>query len=538
MPENHYDAIVIGGGHNGLVAASYLARAGWKVLVLERYHMVGGACITEETFPGFKINTGAYVVSLLRPEIIKDLKLHDFGYKTLQRDPSSFSPYPGNRHLIIWKDAAKTCEEIARFSKKDADNYQPFLKHLDEVVMALEPFVMQSPPDVTAASGSWLDWLTWMLPRRSGPFGGRATKKHLADLTRLFSMSAADYLDRWFESEEVKVRFCTDGVIGLMAGPYTPGTAYGMFHHLMGETDGQRGVWAYVQGGMGTVTQAMAKFLESRKGEILTSADVHRVVVRNGEARGVVLKDGREFTANTVLSNADPKRTFLQMFDELDLPESLVNDVKKMRFQSGAVKLNIAAKALPDFYAYPGREPGPQHRGTIHISPSMAYIEKAYEQAKWGVPSSEPFIEMGVPSVVDPTIAPAGKHYISCFVQYAPYTRADGRPWDQTTEREFVGAIAGAIRPFCSNWDDVVEDYQILTPPKIEERFGLTGGNIFQGELTPDQSYHMRPIPSCARYSTPITGFYLCGAGGHPGGGVFGAPGYLAAKAVLRERSR
>jgi phytoene dehydrogenase-like protein len=311
-----------------------------------------------------------------------------------------------------------------------------------------------------------------------------------------------------------------------------------MFHHLMGETNGQRGVWAYVRGGMGTITQAIAQYLLSQKGEVLTDAEVHRVLVKGQQARGVVLTDGREFKANVVISNADPKRTFLGMFDELDLPEPLVADVKAMKFGSGSTKINIAARTLPDFAAYPGKEAGPQHQGTIHLTPTMDYLERAFEEAKWGIPSTEPFVEMGIPSVVDPTVAPPGKHYISLFVQFAPYKRADGRAWDETTEKEFAQSVFNVIRKYATNWDDVVENYQILTPPRLEERFGLTGGNIFHGELTPDQLFHMRPTPSCSRMGTPIKGFYLCGSGVHPGGGVMGAPGYLAAKAVLSERSR
>jgi phytoene dehydrogenase-like protein len=311
-----------------------------------------------------------------------------------------------------------------------------------------------------------------------------------------------------------------------------------MFHHLMGEAFGQKGVWAYVKGGMGSITKAMAQYFESQGGTILTEAPVRRVAVKSQAVRGVVLEDGREFFAPVVLSNADPNRTFLGMFDELDLPESLVREVRQIRYASGSTKVNIAAKTLPDFRAYPGTEPGPQHRGTIHFAPTIDYIEKAYEEAKNGKPSTEPFIEMGIPSVCDPSIAPPGRHAITCFVQYAPYTRADGRPWDETTEREFAQNIFNTIRQYVTNWDDVVEDYQILTPPRIEERFALTGGNIFHGQLTPDQLFHMRPVPSCSRYGTPIRGFYLCGAGAHPGGGVFGAPGYNAARVVLRERRR
>ncbi|MFO0949298.1 MAG: NAD(P)/FAD-dependent oxidoreductase [Planctomycetota bacterium] len=346
-------------------------------------------------------------------------------------------------------------------------------------------------------------------------------------------MSVADYLDRWFESEPLKVRLATDGVIGAMAGPRTPGTAYVLFHHVMGETEGQRGVWGYVRGGMGTITQALAEYVQSKGCTILTDAPVARVLVKSQRCQGVVLEDGREFRSSIVVSNADPKRTFLSMFDPLDLPESLVEEVRRMRFRSGTVKINIAARGLPDFKAYPGTQAGPQHRGTIHLCPSIDYIETAFEEAKWGRPSTKPVVEMCIPSVVDETLAPPGKHFISLFVQYAPYERSDGLAWDAVTEKEFAERVFSVIREYTSNWDEIVEDYQVLSPKGLEDRFGLTGGNIFHGEMSLDQLLFMRPVPGCSQYSTPISGFYLCGSGTHPGGGVMGAPGYLAAKRIL-----
>lgn len=529
MAEDRYDAIVIGGGHNGLISAGYLARAGWKVLVLERRHLVGGACVTEEIFPGFKVSTAAYVNSLLRPEIIRDLKLKDRGFEMLIRDPSSFSPYPGNRHLIFWADPAKTKAEIAKFSVKDSNSFAEYERHLEDVVAVIEPMLMSPPPD----PGSRRLGDLWDLGRLGMKLRGRSV-----DLTRLFSMSVADYLDRWFESEELKVRLATDGVIGALAGPKTPGTAYVLFHHVMGETNGQRGVWGYVRGGMGTITKAMAEFFVANKGVIETNAEVARIVVKGQQIQGVVLADGREYKSNVILSNADPHRTFLKLFDPLDLPEKLVADVKAIRFGSGTVKINIAAKGLPNFNAFPSSEAGPQHRGTIHFCPSMDYIERAFDDAKWGRPSEKPVVEMCIPSVVDPTVAPPGKHFISLFVQYAPYERKDGLEWNAETEKDYATRVFSVIREYVSNWDDILEDYQVLTPKGLEERFGLTGGNIFHGEMVLDQMLFMRPTPGCARYSTPIRGFYLCGSGSHPGGGVMGAPGYLAAQRVLAEQRR
>lgn len=529
MPVDTYDAIVIGSGHNGLIAASYLARAGWRVAVLERREIIGGACVTEEIFPGFKVSTAAYVCSLLQPRIIKDLKLESFGFELLTRDPSSFSPLPGNRHLLFWKAPEQTYREIAKFSEKDAQRFAAYEKHLEQLSQQLEPLLMRPAPHPQSLGlrGGWQMFKTALRLRNKAE-----------SLVRLFSMSAAAYLDRWFESEELKVRLATDGVIGTLAGPYTPGTAYILLHHVMGEANGQRGVWGYVRGGMGTITHAIAQYLLSKKGTIETNAEVDRITVKGEECKGVVLKDGREFRAKVVLSSADPQRTFLGMFDPLDLPESLVADVKRMRFASGSVKINIAARGLPNFIAFPGTSPGPQHRGTIHLCPSMEYIERAYEDAKWGRMSERPVVEMCIPSVVDETVAPPGKQFISLFVQYAPYKLADGQEWSATTEKEFAQRTFSVIREYVSNWDEILEDYQILTPKGLEERFGLTGGNIFHGEMSVDQLGFLRPSAICSHYSTPIKGFYLCGSGSHPGGGVMGAPGYLAAKRVLQQRRR
>ncbi|QDU59220.1 Phytoene desaturase (lycopene-forming) [Planctomycetes bacterium Pan216] len=526
MAADTFDAIVIGGGHNGLIAAAYLARAGRKVLVLERRPLVGGACVTEEVFPGYRVSTASYVVSLLRPEIIRDLGLKERGYEVIVRDPSSFSPYPGGRYLFFWRDADKTRAEISKFSERDAAQFADYERHLEELAELVEPLLRMPPID--PASRRWRD--LWRLARL-----GLRMRKRSAELIRLSSLSVADYLDRWFESEELKVRLATDGVIGALAGPYTPGTAYVLFHHVMGQTEGQRGVWGYVRGGMGTISESIADYVRAKGGTIETEADVARIVVKGERAEGVLLRDGREFQAKAVLSNADPKRTFLQLFDPLDLPEELVDDVRRLRMASGSVKINIAASGLPNFHAYPGTKAGPQHQGTIHLCPSLDYMEDAFEDAKRGRPSKKPVVEMCIPSVVDPSLAPDGKHLISLFVQYAPYKLADGKQWDDAAERNFANSVFAVIREYVTNWDEIVDEYQILTPKGIEDRFGMTGGNIFHGEMTLDQLLFMRPFPTCARYGTPIKDFYLCGSGVHPGGGVLGTPGYLAAKAALRK---
>lgn len=524
-----FDVIVVGGGHNGLITANYLQRAGAKTLVLERRHIVGGACVTEEVFPGYKVSTTSYVCSLLRPEVIQDLELKKYGYEVLERNPSSFSPYPGDKYLMFWRDQKKTCEEIAKFSKRDAERYPLFEKRLEELSQFVQPLLTSVPPDPTSAKlkdivGSLK--LAWKVKGLGGD---------LYDHLRVFAMSVADYLDNWFESEELKVRMATDGVIGAWAGPYSPGTAYVLFHHVMGETEGKPGVWGYVRGGMGTITQALAKGFLAHGGQVQTQAEVSRILVRNGKAYGVALKDGREFFAKKVVSNADPHRTFLGMVGERELSPEFAESIKQIRMKSGVVKVNVAVGELPNFTAMPGTTAGPQHRGTIHFAPSMEYMERAFEDAKHGMPSERPVVEMTIPSVVDETLTPRGKHFVSLFTQYAPLVRKDGKPWDATTKDEYAKACFKVIDEYAPNFSKSVEGVQVLTPYDLQEEYGLTGGNIFHGEMTLDQMFFMRPVPKYADFRTPIENLFLCGSGCHPGGGVMGSTGYIAAKIVGKE---
>lgn len=533
MPENigsKYDVIVVGGGHNGLVAANYLQRAGLSTLVLERRHIVGGACVTEEVFPGYKVSTTSYVCSLLRPEIIRDLELKKYGYEILERNPSSFSPYPNGKYLMFWRDQKKTCEEIAKFSKKDAEMYPKFEKKVEELSQFVQPLLMSVPPSPTSSAPKDLLGSLKLLMRMKG------LGDDIYEQMRMFSMSVSDYLDLWFESEELKVRLATDGVIGAWAGPQSPGTAYVLFHHVMGETEGLPGVWGYVRGGMGTVTQALAKSLIAKGGTIVTNAEVDQIAIKGNRAHGVLLADGREFYADKVMSNCDPHRTFLKMVGEKNLPEEFVREVKGIRMRSGVVKINAAISELPDFKALPGKTLGPQHRGTIHLAPSMDYMEKAFEDAKRGMPSENPTIEMTIPSATDNTLAPAGKHLVSMFIQYAPYKRSDGREWDQEAKDEFAKRVFKIIDEYAPNFSSSVEHYQVLTPVDLEAIYGLTGGNISHGEMTIDQLFFMRPLPKYANFKTPIDNLYLCGSGCHPGGGVMGAPGYISAKIALKEK--
>lgn len=526
---SHFDAIVIGGGHNGLIAAAYLQKAGMKTLVLERRYIVGGACVTEEVFPGYKVSTTSYVCSLFRPEIIRELELKKYGYEILERNPSSFSPFPNDKYLMFWRDQKKTCEEIAKFSKKDAEAYPLFEKKLEELSQFVQPLLTMVPPDPTSPSPGDIFNSLKLLARVKGL--GKDIYEHM----RVFSMSVADYLDMWFESDELKARMASDGVIGAWAGPYSPGTAYVLFHHVMGETDGKPGVWGYAKGGMGTITQSIAKSFEAAGGTIMTHADVEKIIVREGIAQGVALKDGREFYAKRILSNCDPNRTFLKMVGEDHLPTDFVSQIKNIRYRSGVIKINVALNQLPDYKALPGKTAGPQHRGTQHIGPNMQYMEKAFEDAKYGRPSENPIIEMTIPSVVDPTVAPAGKHLMSMFIQYAPYERKDGKKWDEEGKREFAKRVFKIVNDYAPNFESAVDNYQVITPVDLETEYGLTGGNIFQGEMSLDQMFFMRPIPKYADFRTPIQRLYMCGSACHPGGGVMGAPGYISAKIVKKD---
>jgi phytoene dehydrogenase-like protein len=525
-----FDVIVIGGGHNGLVAANYLQRAGHSTLVLERRSIVGGACVTEEVFPGYKVSTTSYVSSLLRPEIIKDLELKKYGYEILERNPSSFSPQLDGRYLMFWKDLAATCEEIAKFSKKDAAAYPAFEKKMTELAAFVQPLLMMVPPDPSSFSPSEILRSLKLLLKVRGL--GRGMYEQL----RVFSMSVADYLGLWFESDELKARMATDGVIGAWAGPYSPGTAYVLFHHVMGETEGAQGVWGYVRGGMGTITQALSQSFQSVGGKILTGAEVDHVVIKNGQATGVALSDGREFSAKKIVSNADPARTFLKMVGDKHLPTDFTDGIRSIRMRSGVIKINVALNGLPNFTALPGDKLGPQHRGTIHIAPDMPYMERAFDDAKHGKPSENPVIEMTIPSSVDETLCPPGKHLMSMFVQYAPYDRTDGKVWNDSTNAEFAERVFSIVSDYAPGFRDKVDAFHVLSPKDLEREYGLTGGNIFHGEMTLDQLFFMRPLPKYAGFRTPIKNLYLCGAGCHPGGGVMGSPGYISAKIVHKDR--
>lgn len=523
-----YDVAVVGAGHNGLVTAAYLARAGLTVVVLEAQDRVGGACVSEETWPGFQVSTAAYVVSLFRPEIVRDLDLARHGYRVLRRDPSSFTPLPDGRSLLLGPDPALNRREVARFSARDAERLPGYEAMLDRVARAIEPTLLETPPALsTRPRDLWrLARLGWRF-LRLGPDAARAAE--------LLTGAARPILDRWFESDALKATLATDAIIGTAASPSTPGTAYVLFHHVMGEVDGARGVWGYVQGGMGRLSEALAAAARVHGAEIRTGAPVARIRMGPGGADGVVLADGTEISARRVASSADATVTLLGLVGAERLAPEIVSTVRAIDYASGSMKINLALSALPEFTALPGA-PGPQHRGTIHVAPSLDYLEAAFDDARRGAPSAEPILEVTIPSAVDPSVAPAGRHLMQIFVQYAPYRLRSGS-WDEVKER-FADRCLAVLERYAPGVTRAVIARQVLSPVDLERRFRLTGGNIFQGAMTPSQLFFLRPFAGYADYRTPVPGLYLCGAATHPGGGVMGACGYNAAREILRDARR
>jgi phytoene dehydrogenase-like protein len=513
-----YDAIIIGGGHNGLITAAYLARAGRKPLVLERRELVGGCAVSEEAWPGFRVSTAAYLVSLIQERIVRELELEKFGYRVAAKDPAFFSAFPDGRYMFMWQDRARTLAEIAKFSRRDAEVYPAYEDHLERLARAVESLLLTAPP----AGG--LDYIK---------LAARFRKQDVAGLVRIFTQSAADFLDSWFESDELKVTLATDGVIGANGGPRSPGTAYVLLHHCMGSVAGHRGLWGFLQGGMGAVSEAIAASARRWGAEIRTNAPVREILVEGGRARGVALATGEEIRAPMVISNLDPHQTFLRLIKESELDPAFLRDIRQYRTEGTSMKINLALSGLPEFLALPGA-PGPQHRATMHICPSIEYVERAWDDAKYGAPSARPLLELTIPTMYDPTLAPPGRHIMGIFLQYAPYTLRNGN-WDQLRE-SYADRVIDLITGYAPNFRSIIIDRQVLTPLDLERRFSLTGGNIFHGEMSLDQMFAMRPVPSCARYRTPIRGLYLCGSGTHPGGGVMGAPGYNAAHQILRGR--
>jgi phytoene dehydrogenase-like protein len=531
-----YDAVIIGGGHNGLISAAYLARAGQRTLVLERRHVLGGAAVTEEIVPGFRFSVASYVVSLLRPEVIRDLELPKHGLDILPLD-GTFTPLrPGEGPAggdYLWRvnDHARTVRELRRWSKNDAEAYEEYGQLMVEMARFIKPILGIVPADPTDND-----------PRPLMPLAGLARRfqqldeRQQAVFVQLMTMSAADFLNQWFETNPLKATMAASGIIGTYQGIRSPGTAYVLLHHYMGEIDGAFRAWGIPKGGTGGVSYAIARAAEALGAEIRTEAPVARINVRDGRATGVVLESGEEIEASAVLSSVDAKVTFLDLIEPGILDPEFEREVRRFKFRGSSGKVNLAVDRLPEFTCLPGE--GEHLRGAISFSPSMEDMERAYDDAKYGRWSRQPYIDMIIPTLVDPQMAPPGKHVISCFVQYAPYKLDPSLgTWDDNREA-FGDTVIDRIAEFAPNIRDIIIGRQVLTPLDIERTMGLTEGNIFQGELSLEQLFFNRPVPGYARFRTPVRDLWLSGSSTHPGGGLMGANGRLAALELLKSRGR
>jgi phytoene dehydrogenase-like protein len=521
----NYDVIVVGGGHNGLVSAAYLARAGRKVLVLERRHVLGGAAVTEEIFPGFKYSVCSYVVSLLRPEIIRELDLPRHGLEILPLD-GTLTPMPSGDYLWRVNDHGRTRREIARHSRVDAEAYEEYGKAMVDMGRFVKPILNMTPPDPTSLDPRGLKDLLF-LGRRFQALSDQDKYNQV----QLMTMSAVDFLDQWFETDVLKATMSASGIIGTFLGVRSPGTAYVLLHHYMGEIDGAFRSWGLSRGGTGAISDAIADAAREAGVEIRTDTAVSKILVKEGAAVGVVLGDGDYYTANVVASSLDPHRTFLDLVGTEHLPTEFVDDVRRYKFRGSSGKVNMALDGLPSFTCMPGA--GAHLRGAVSISPSIEYMERAYDDAKYGRFSRRPYIDIVIPSLTDPSVAPPGKHVMSCFVQYAPYHLKEGT-WDEQREA-FGDVVVNTIAEYAPNLKDLILHRQVVTPLDLEREWGLTEGNIFQGELTLEQLFFLRPAAGWAQYKTPVRNLYMCGSATHPGGGIMGAPGRNAARRILKE---
>ena len=523
-----YDAIVIGGGHNGLVNAAYLARAGRNVLVLERRDRVGGAAVSEQVFPGFTFSVFSYVVSLLRPEIIRDLELARHGLHILPLE-STVTPMSNGDYLAQWGDHDQSRRELYRHSPRDAEAYDEYGQLMHHMAHAVKPIISMVPPDPTSMSPRDL---LGMLRLGRHMRGLGATKFNA--LHKLMTMSAADFLDEWFETDALKATKSASGIIGTFLGPRSPGTAYVLLHHYMGELDGVFRAWGFAKGGTGSVSEAIASAARSFGATIRTEAPVARVRTKGGRATGVVLENGDEIGARVVVSGLDPRRTFLQMLGPNDLPAELVTAIGQFKYRGSSGKVNLALGELPRFTCLEGSPMATAAlRGAISISPSLDYVERAYDDAKHGEFSRRPYMDIVIPSMIDPGMAPPGKHVMSIFVQYAPYALNGG--WNDAKREAFGDAVIDTVAQHAPNIKSAILHRQVITPADIERVTGLSEGNIFAGELSLQQLFFFRPASSWSRYRTPVSGYYQCGAGTHPGGGIMGASGRLAALEILRD---
>jgi phytoene dehydrogenase-like protein len=521
-----YDAIVIGAGHNGLTNGAYLAKAGLDVLVVERNAYIGGATVSRELYPDWKYSNCSYVCSLLRPEITRDLELPRHGLQVV--------PYGGGvtfmengDHFGNYNEHDRQLREISRLSVRDANAYERYEADVMKQTRLIRPFLMRTPPDPTSLKPRDLKELA-VLAKAFTEMG----ETGLADTLRFWTMSIGDYLDEYFETDVLKAHLAGSGIIGTALGVYSPGTAYVLLHHYMGDVDGTVGAWGFARGGMGAVSGALAAAFQGYGGEIRCDANVDQIIVKNGRATGIALKDGTELYADNIVSNLDPKRTFLDIMDAGDLPADVVRKAENFKIRGSSGKLNIALDGLPTFHGMDPRSP--LMMGDMHFSDSLERMERAYDDWKDETWSKDPYLDMLIPSQIDPTMAPPGKHMMTVFVQYAP-PKINGRDWTSEDRDAFGKTVIDSIARYSPDFKDLILHAEVRTPQDIENEVGLTEGNIFMGELTFDQLLFNRPFPGYAQYRGPVKGMYMCSSGSHPGGGVMAAPGANAAREILMD---
>lgn len=524
---NKYDAIVIGAGHNGLTTASFMAKAGLSVLVVEKNDYVGGAACSIELHPNWTYSNCSYVCSLLRPEIVRDLELPKYGLQVVPYSGGGTFMEDGD-HFTHYSDHEAYHAEMARHSKRDAEAYERFSAFLSKQCRFVKPLLMRMAPDPTSFNPRDLNELMF-LAKRFGEF----SEAEMYETIRFWTMSVSDFLDEYFESDVIKATIAGAGIIGTALGPKSPGTAYVLLHHYMGEVDGNIGAWGFARGGMGAISKSMADCLKDHGGEIVMGSEVDQVLVKNGKARGVVLANGDEYYSDTIVSNADVKRTFLQTVDRKELPSEFVKKVERFKIRGSSGKLNIALDGMPTFNGID--KDNPILDGDMHFTDSIERMERAYDDWKNGTWSKDPYIDMLIPTRSDPTMTPPGKHYMTCFIQYAPYELANGEPWDGPSRDGLAQTVIKQVAQRSPDFESMILHYECRTPWDIEQEAGITEGNIFQGELTFDQLLFNRPVPGYAQYRSPIKGLWMCGSSTHPGGGVMGAPGANAAREILRD---
>ena len=528
---NDDDVIIIGGGHNGLTCACYLAAAGQRVRVLERRPILGGAAVTEEFFPGFRNSSASYTVSLLHPQVVRDLRLAEHGLRIVERPFSNFVPLPDGGYFRFGGGLAATQDALRRFSERDAARLPEFLRTIDQVADLLRPALLETPPNV---DGGWRDLLSVLRQGRRFASLDAAARRASADL---LTGSVGDMLDAWFESDAVKAPFGFDSIVGNFASPYTAGSAYVLLHHALGEVNGKRGAWGHAIGGMGAITQAMAAEAGRRGVVLSTQTPVARLLVSAGRATGVVLANGDELTSTRVVAAVNPKLLFLDLVDPSDLDEEFLRRMRAYRCASGTLRMNVALAQLPDFSCLPGTTAAPHHSAGIILAPSLGYMDRAYHDAVREGWAREPIVEMLIPSTLDTTLAPAGAHVASLFCQHFNPRLPDGVSWKERRDAA-ADLVVDCVNRYAPNFKASILGRRILSPDDLEQEFGLTGGDIFHGALNLGQLYSLRPAAGYADYRTPIRGLYLCGAGAHPGGGVTGLPGHNAATEILRDVRR